>query len=487
MQCRILLLLAFATAAGAQTSVIRTIAGGGVPSGAATNWGINYPQKVAVDSSGNLYIAVSGANQVWVVNSSGNITQVIGNGSSGYSGDGGPASSARLFGPGGVAVDSQGNIFIADTYNNRIRKVASGVITTIAGNGTFGDSGDGGTAINATVGQPTGITVDSHGNVYFVDNYYYYYYAFPRIRGISTAGYIITVAGSTAGFSGDGGSTTSAQLSPNPGGIAVDSNGSLYIADTHNCRIREVSGGIINTVAGNGACAYSGDGGNATAASLNLPGDVMVDTGGNLYISDSENNRIRKVAGGVITSIAGNGTDSYGGDGGPATAAEMSQPSGVAVDSGGNLFIADPGNNRVREVSAGIMNTVAGNGTLQAGGDGGIATNARLSYPEKVAVDSSGNVYIADTNNNQIRKVSAGVITTIAGNGTSGYSGDGGAATSAQLSNPYGIALDSSGNLYIADAFNCVIREVSGGIITTIAGTGPAVTTAMERQQPAPS
>ena len=217
--------------------------------------------------------------------------------------------------------------------------------------------------------------------------------------------------------------------------MAVDASGNLYIADTGNNRIRKVSAtGIITTVAGNGSAGYSGDGGPATSAQLDGPEGVAVDGSGNLYIADTCNNRIRKVsATGIITTVAGNGSAGYSGDGGPATSAQLSLPAGVAVDGSGNLYIADSGNNRIRKVSAtGIITTVAGNGSPGYSGDGGPATSAQLNQPAGVAVDASGNLYIADSSNNRIRKVSAtGIITTVAGNGFDGYSGDGGPATSA--------------------------------------------------------
>jgi uncharacterized protein (TIGR03437 family) len=290
------------------------------------------------------------------------------------------------------------------------------------------------------------------------------------------SGIVMTVAGNgTQGFSGDGGPATSASFF-DPDGVAVDTSGNFFIADTYNNRIRKVSASrIITTVAGNGTQGFSGDGGPATSASFFYPHGVAVDAAGNVFIADTFNNRIRKVsAGGIVTTIAGGGTAGLG-DGGPATSASLSSPTVVAVDASGNLFIADPYNNRIRKVSAsGIITTVAGNGTQGFGGDGGPATSASLDTPFGVAVDSSGNLFIADTGNYRIRKVSAsGIITTVAGNGTPGLAGDGGAATSASLSLAYAVAVDVSGNLFIADTYNDRIRQVSaGGIITTVAGVG---------------
>jgi sugar lactone lactonase YvrE len=257
----------------------------------------------------------------------------------------------------------------------------------------------------------------------------------------------------------------------------------MYIADWGNNVVRKVtaSTGFISTVAGiHGTAGYNGDGAAATSAELNEPTGVAVDSSGNLYIADWANSRIRKVtvSTGNISTVAGNGTGGFSGDGAAATSAELWDPYGVAVDSAGNIYIADWGNHRIREVtvSTGKISTVAGNGTAGYGGDGAAATSAKLNNPYGVAVDSSGNLYIADTVNNRVRKVTAGTgfISTVAGNGTAGYSGDGAAATSAKLSSPRGVVVDSSGNIYIADYTNNRIRKVtvSTGFISTVAGTG---------------
>src|SRR5437879_547854 len=473
--------LAASFPAGAQ--VITTVAGGG-PNGVPALSANLAPSAVVRDQAGNLFIAAAFQNRVFKVDSEGQLTVVAGSGTFGFSGDGGPATAAGLAFPEGVAVDAAGDLFIADSFNARIRRVdaTSGIITTVAGNGFRGFNGDGGPATSANLTTPTGIAVDSSGNLFIADT------ENARIRRVDGATDIITsVAGNgTAGFSGDGGPATSAELS-GPSGIAVDSSGNLFIADAGNERIRRVDAttGIITTVAGNGSAGFSGDGGPATGAGLFGPAGIAVDSSGNLFITDSLNNRIRRVnaATRIITTVAGNGMFGFSGDGGPATSAELLVPTGVSVDSSGNLFIADTENARIRRVDAttGIITTVAGNGSFGFSGDGGPATSADLNFPTGIAIDSSGNLFITDSLNNRIRRVNAAtrIITTVAGNGTAGFSGDGGPAASAELdlSVPLGcpcVALDSSGNLFIADAGNERIRRVDAttGIITTVAGNG---------------
>jgi len=324
-------------------------------------------------------------------------------------------------------------------------------IQTLAGNGTAGYSGDNGAATSGEVNDPFGVAADGAGNVYIAD------YGNNRIRKVS-GGVITTAAGNgTQGFSGDNGAASGAELN-SPIGVAVDSAGNLYIADTYNQRVRKVANGVITTVAGNGTAGYSGDNGPATSAQLSYPWAVTVDSAGNLYIADYGNNRIRKVSGGVITTVVGSGAQGSGGDGGAATNAQLYAPSGVALDGAGNLYIADYGNNRIREVSKGLIATVAGNGTAGYSGDNGPATSAELRAPRGVAVDAAGNLFISDCYNNRIREVSSGVIFTVAGTGNPGYSGDNGAATSAQLYDPTGVALGVGGALYIADIANARIR-----------------------------
>ena len=340
------------------------------------------------------------------------------------------------------------------------------IITTVAGHGSSTYSGDGGLAINAGT-TPFGVCVDKSGNIYIADFH-------NRIRKVTVStGIITTIAGdSIQGYFGDGGPATSASLF-DPNGVCVDTSGNVYIADDGNNRIRKVtvSTGIITTIAGGGTFGL-GDGGPATSAVLEAPVGVCVDASGNIYIADNYG-WIRKVtvSTGIITTIAGNGSQGYSGDSGLAIHAELQDPTGVCVDTSGNVYIADSYNNRIRKitVSTGIITTVAGNGIPWSSGDGGPATSAELYRPTGVYVDAPGNIYIADRYNNEIRKVtvSTGIITTIAGNGTSGYSGDGGLATNAKLSGPIGVCVDTSGNVYIADWSNGRIRKVSNCPITT--------------------
>jgi uncharacterized protein (TIGR03437 family) len=444
------------------------------------------PPGIAVDTAGNLYLSDSLHSRILKV-SNGVTTTVAGNGTSGFRGDNGPAASAQLSAPYGVAVDSAGNLFIADTGNNRIRRVSNGVITTLAGSGAANsgvDSGNNGPAINAVLNNPWYVAVDLAGNVYFSEsdlptptqngNALVSHHS---IRMVANGIISLAAGDGTQGFGGDNGPAAMAQLD-SPGGVAVDSASNLYIADTGNYRIRKVTkNGVIATVAGDGDLSFGGDNGPATSAQLNYPDGVAVDSGGNLYIADQANNRIRKVSNGVITTVAGNGTQGFSGDGGAATSAELFLGgfAGIAVDSSGDLYFADGGNNRIRRVTNGVITTVAGNGTRGFSGDNGPATSAGLFDPSGLAVDSVGNLYFADSGNNRIRKVTNGVITTVAGNGTPGFSGDNGPAASAGLYAPIGVAADSAGNLYIADHANGRIRKVSNGVITTAAGSGMGV------------
>jgi sugar lactone lactonase YvrE len=470
--------------------------------------------SVALDSAGAVYIADAGAHRVRKVDASGVVTTVAGTGTAGFSGDAGPATSAMLSSPSGVAVDGAGNLYIADLQNMRVRRVdKDGIISTVAGNGRRGFGGDGGPATRASFNGPNRVAVDRSGALYVAD------VANHRIRKVDTRGIITTVAGNgRAGFSGDGGPATRASLDE-PWDVAVGDRGTLFIADSNNSRIRAVDpNGVITTLAGGSSNAeFTGDGGPATSARLSLGylrSGIALDSGGALYITEefgrvrkidpsgiitsvanvsgvgsfsgvavdpagaiylASNDRIRKIdAQGIVTTVAGNGSRRASGDGGPATSAGMSI-SAIAADRAGALFIAENGNNRVRKVDAnGIITTVAGDGRAGFSGDGGPAAAASVESPSGVAVDGDGALYIAQSGPiHRIRKVDRnGVISTVAGNGTAGFTGDGGPATNAGLNVPIAVAVDASGNIYIAELHHRVRKVDARGIITTVAGDG---------------
>lgn len=453
---------------------ISTIAGTGVSgyagdTGAATSARLNSPRGLAFDSGGRLYVADTANNRIRRVDTSGTITTVAGNGVGGYLTDRVAATGTRINAPRGVAVDSQGNLYIADTGNNRIRMVnTSGIISTFAGTGTASYNGDGITATTATLRAPQGVAVDASDTIYIADS------ANNRVRIVPTTGTINTVAGNgTADYAGDTGPATGASLN-SPRAVALDGSGTVYIADTSNNRLRKVGSGTITTFAGNGNISSGGDGGAATNAQLTQPAATAFDSQGNLYIAELAGNLVRKVTpNGTITTVVGTGIAGFSGDGGAANSARLNAPASIAFDPSDNLYIADANNHRIRKVdTGGIITTYAGNGTGSFGGDGGPATAAQLFGPFGV-VFNRGALYFSDSGNNRIRKVDGGgTISTVAGTATNGYSGDGGPATSANLHTPMPITADSAGNLYVGDYGNCVIRKIdTGGTITTVAGS----------------
>jgi sugar lactone lactonase YvrE len=553
--------------------IISTYAGTGLPGytgdrGPAGSAELNFPVGLALDSKGNMYVADQGNAVVRRISADGTINTVAGNGNPFFAGDNGPATSAQID-PTAVAVDSHGNLYIADGLNYRIRKVdANGMITTIAGIGREGYSGDNSPALNATMDLVTDLALDQAGNLYLADYYN------GAIREIDTTGMITTIAGGLEeGQIADGVPAKVTVMLPD--GITLDGSGNLYLSDAneYNDVVRRIdlATGLIYTVAGNGQVGFQGDGGVATAAEVGLPTGLAFQSG-QLFFCDSTNARVRKVVSNKITTvagtnirdngpatstflnfpegvtidgsgnvvvadtgnyaarrfhvggnintfgqvlgtpygvtadqagnfyvtdeesgyptenphvlkiepdgttsiIAGTGTDGYGGDGGPAGGAGISYPQGIAVDAAGDIYFADTGNFVVRKIDThGNIQTYAGNGNPEFSGDGGMATKAGMA-PEDVALDRTGDLFVADPANNRIRKITPdGTITTVAGNGTLGYTGDGGSATAAELSAPTGIAVDQGGNLYIADEGNHLVRRVTAqGLITTIAGNG---------------
>jgi len=369
------------------------------------------------------------------------------------------------------AYDPLGRVLYEGTGRRRAAHDVGWVMTTIAGTGTAGYGGDGGPATQAQLNGPNAVAVDAQGNVLVVDQ------SSNRVRRISPDGLITTLAGTgVAGFSGDGGPATQAQLNftSHGGGVAVDGQGAVYIADRGNERIRKVGAdGVINTVAGTGVAGFSGDGGPLASAQFNAPFDVVVGRGGSLIITDWGNLRIRQVSpDGIVTTVAGTGVAGFSGDGGPATQAQLNYPTYTAVDAQGNLFIVDQNNHRIRRVSpGGVITTVAGTGTPGFSGDGGPATNAMLHYPATVVVDRDGSLFIVDEYNYRVRRVDPnGIITTVAGTGTPGFSGDGGPATAAATGILYHIAVDGRGALVLGDYANQRVRRVAPALPTYTAG-----------------
>ena len=471
------------------TYTITTIAGtdsAGGDGGPATEALLTFPYGVAVDGEGNVYIADAENHRIRKVDADGIMTTVAGTGEEGFGGDGGPATEAKLDWPSGVAVDAAGNIYIADQENERIRMVdTEGIIITLAGSGSYGYRGgeDGIPAVEAKLNWPTGVAVGANGHVYIADSYN------NLIREVDSEGIITTIAGTgrVYGFYaepdedgvGDGGPATEAKLDW-PIGLVVDGEGNVYVADRGHHRIRKLTrtGGeyVISTIAGTGdegdedGDGDIGDGGDAMEAQLDGPRGVAVDGDGRVYIADTGANRIRRIdSEGLIGTVAGG---ERGGDESAMTA-RLSVPRGVAVDADGVLYIADTGNNQIHRLEDEGTTAIAGVAGL---GDGGPATEARLLGPSAVAIDADGTIYITDSGNRRVRRVDTeGVITTFAGNGERGDGGDGGAATGAQFHYPGGIAIDSAGNVYIADLHGNRVRRVdTRGIITTFAGTGEA-------------
>jgi uncharacterized protein (TIGR03437 family) len=445
--------------ADSQNQRIRKILPGNVMStalGGSPSTRLYTPIAVAVDSASTIFVGDS-SQTVHSYTVAGVWSLVAGTGAPGYWGDGGPAAAAKLAGVHDLAVDLTGTLYIADGV--RVRSVDhSRVIHTLAGDGYLHAVGDGGAATSAQLYRPSAIVLDHSGNLFVADT------GTQRVRQVAPSGVIVTVAGTgVAGYNGDQGPASGALLN-SPAGVALDGAGSLVVADTVNQRIRKVAGGVVSTVLGTGT---AGSGPQNTApleTPVRSPAGVCLDLAGNLYVADTLNNRVlRAPAGGPVATAAGNGAAGSQGDGGPARTAQLNLPGACTTDAAGDLYIADTGNHLIRKVTAaGIVSTVAGTGSPGGEGDEGPATAAALSAPRGVAVDGSGNVFIADTGNSRIRMVTSdGVIHNIAGSGAAGFAGDGGAALSAQLNAPAGLLVDGSGDVYIADSGNNRIRRLT--------------------------
>ncbi len=485
---------------------------------------------ITVDPAGNLYFVDQNNFMVMKLTPDGMLHVIAGIGLAGFSGDGGPATSAAINSGGGLVVDPAGNIYLADTLNSRVRKISpDGTITTVAGSQTCVDEddiaacqgGDGGPAVAALLNTPFSVKLDTAGNLYIVD------IGANRIRKVTPDGVISTYAGNgDDSGSGDNGLATNASLispldavfdtmgnlwilqrgklsvvAPNGRiagtaipdefrGIAIDAANNIYAADwVDEVIIKLTLSGDTTVVAGSGTPGFSGDGGPATQAQMTLGvfslAGLAIDSSGSLFIADIDNFRIRKVTpDGIIHTIAGNGQYGFSGDGGPAIQATFNRPFGVTADTAGNLYIPDGAANRVRRIAAdGAVTTIAGNGAAGFSGDGGLAVNASLYYPLALAVDLTGNVYILDALS-RVRRVSPdGIIMTIAGSGGAlvgkpgdQFTGNSGPALLADLGLPIselGLAVDAAGAVYIAETLNQRVRKVTpDGIISTVAGTG---------------
>ncbi|MGI8742274.1 MAG: IPT/TIG domain-containing protein [Bryobacteraceae bacterium] len=449
--------------------VIQTFAGSSFTGdgGNATSALLSQPEGLAVDTAGNIYVADAADNRVRKISPAGLIQTIAGNGNAGFSGDGGPGAAAQLNHPYGIAIDRGGNLFIADLGNSRVRKLDSqGQITTAAGGGSItpGGSGDGGLAINARLSAPRNVAVDLNGNLYISD------FAVHRVLRVSAQGILTTVAGSgKAGSTGDGDSPALSLLS-SPAGLATDATGTLYIADSGNNRIRKVLRDTISTVytvtaptgiamssAGTlyvAAAGYFGTTVRSLGAGVSAK-DVAVDSAGNVFVTSGQ--FVRKLASdGQLTTVAGTGASfSYGGDGGAASTARLNTPSAIIRDDLGNWYISDTGNNRIRKINtAGMITTYAGTGEVGSNGDGTLATLAQLNGPRCLALDSSRNLYVADAGNNLIRKITpGGLIFTVAGQ------------INAPLNDPECIAIDSADSLYIAETGNNRILKAPVGSV----------------------
>jgi hypothetical protein len=469
-------IIRYPAAGGAGTVVagaggVNAFAGDG---GLATAARLACPAGIYIDASDVVHFSDAVNNRIRTFTVGGTISTFAGTGTSGLSGDGGLATAARLDRPTDLTRDAVGNFYVAQgnimdgtstVSTAAVRRIsATGIITTVAGNSWRSYSGDGAAAVDAQLGRPGGAAVDSTDNLYIADT------SNNRIRRVTPGGTISTVAGNglpcTGGCSvsdiGDGGAATAGNLY-NPQAVTVDGTGELYIADTGHHRIRRVSGGLVSTAAGTGSAGWV-DGPVATAR-FRSPHGIFAAANGDIYLADQGNHRIRRISGGTVTTIAGNGASGYTGDGGAATAATLRGPTDVRMDVTGDIYIADTGNHVIRRIRNGVITTVAGTGVSGSAGDGGLAVAATLNGPAGIEVDRDGNVYIADTGNQTVRRIDRhGVIHHLAGRaGSTSWAGDGGpgAASASRLFTPARMALASTGNLYIPSAGEMRVRELA--------------------------
>ena len=457
------------TPAGVVSALAGTANQTGYVDGIGSAARFRYPSGIATDTAGNVYIADAESDTIRKITATGVVTTIAGTDKNPGSSDG-TGSAAQFANPNGIAVDAAGNAYIADTDNNTIRKITSaGVVSTLAGTAGQTGSTDGSVISGlstATFNSPNDIAVDKSGNLYVADS------GNNTIRKITPAGVVSTLAG-TAGQTGTIDGTGNAARFNYPLGLTVDASGNVYVADNHNFTIRRITpAGDVSTIAGT-AGSFGNVDANGTAAYFSRPSDVVVDAAGNAFVADSGNNEIRKItANGQVSTLAGRAAQS-GSQDGSGSAARFYSPLGLAADPQGNVYVADYINQEIRKITpAGMVSTLAGGGAGLSGSADGTGATARFNYPEGVAADRNGNVYVADTRNETIRKITpAGVVTTVAGSvGLQGTTDGIGAA--ARFSDPRTLAADAAGNLYVADTLNCAVRKIApAGAVTTIAGT----------------
>ncbi len=462
------LMLALAGCGGAPAPSLALLAGNmagaGFTDGSGAAARFNSTRGVATDNAGNVYVADTDNSTIRKITPAGVVTTLAGTAGVFGSADG-TGAAARFNSPTGIATDSAGNVYVADNGNSTIRKITpAGVVSTLAGDASMPAGSTDGTAAAARFKHPSGVATDSAGNVYVADDFN------STIRKITPAGVVSTLAG-TAGLSGSTDGTGAAARFNFPQGIATDSAGNVYVADTVNSTIRKITpAGVVSTLAGTAGLSGSTDGTGA-AASFSFPQGVATDNAGNVYVADAFNSTIRKITPpGVVTTLAGM-AGVFGSADGTGAAARFNSPTGVATDSAGNVYVADNVNSTIRKITpAAVVTTLAGKAGVFGSPDGTGAV-ASFNFPRGVATDSAGNVYVADTANSTIRKITpAGVVTTLAGAAGVFGSADGTGAA-ARFNSPFGVATDSAGNVYVADAFNSTIRKITpAGVVTTLAG-----------------